>query len=174
MKIKLYNTGYVMLKKDIVAYKDKAKKKKETYNANYESIYSYIQANGKRIVLTADALGSNKIGVFTDAFPSDKWWKRIKKDAGTNIDILKIPHHGNFHCDYNFGKLYPKYAVVNYLSVRASSSYLEGGNVNDTCVERYKKVTPKSIVKYVDDIIKDNKSAMVFDLSGKNISIKTS
>ena len=168
MKIKLYNTGYVMKPRDIKAYTKPNKEKLETYNANYESIYSYINVNNKKIVLAADALGSNTSSK-TDYFPSDGWWKEIKKDTSSPIDILKIPHHGNFHCDYHFRSLEPKYAVVTYLKVRVEASYMSD-NPSDTCISRYKNGVPKLNVQYVDDVINKNKDALVYDLSKSSIS----
>ena len=117
MKIKLYNTAYVMKDGDIGPngkyYISNKKKdgKYETININYESIYEYITVNNHKIVLAADAIGEYS-GTSNPLFTSDGWYNQILKDAGTKIDVLKAPHHGDLNSDKNFSKLKPKSLVV--------------------------------------------------------------
>ncbi len=120
MNIKLYNTAYVMKDGDIGPngkfYKSYKKHdgEYETININYESIYEYITVNNHKIVLAADAVGEYS-GAGT-LFESDTWYKKIMQDSGTNIDVLKAPHHGDINSDKNYSKLKPKSVVVTNAS----------------------------------------------------------
>ncbi len=120
MNIKLYNTAYVMKDGDIGPngkfYKSYKKKDGvyETININYESIYEYITVNNHKIVLAADAVG--EYSGAGNLFESDTWYKKIMQDSGTNIDVLKAPHHGDINSDKNYSKLKPKSVVVTNAS----------------------------------------------------------
>ena len=151
MKIKLYNTGYVMKDGDLGenGTKYKCHKKKdgvvETYNANYESIYAYIFVNNHKIVLAADALG-DKAGtdLNTVLFETDRWYKQILKDTGTGIDILKAPHHGDNNSDINYTNLKPKNVVV-------TNSLPALGN-NPTRIKAYTNLNARILyVEYYDN-----------------------
>ena len=120
MKIKLYNTAYVMKDGDIgpngKVYKSYKKHdgEYETINVNYESIYEYITVNNHKVVLAADAVG--EYSGAGNLFESDTWYSKIMKDSGTGIDVLKAPHHGDMNSDKNYSKLKPKSVVVTNTS----------------------------------------------------------
>ena len=105
--------------------------KKETYNANYESIYEYIKVNNHKIVLAADALGE-------PLFQTDGWYKTIMKDTGTGIDLLKAPHHGDTNSDKNFASLKPKAVAIT------NSEFILGKNNSTTTAY------PNSRIYYVE------------------------
>ena len=64
--------------------------------------------------------------------------------------------------------------MVTYLKSRANKSHLYGYKL-ETCISRYKgyKENPNIKIKYVDNIIEKNKDALVFDLSGNEVSYKS-
>ncbi len=135
MTIKLYNTGFVMKDGDLGATGTPgilySNTKKETYNANYESIYEYIKVNNHKIVLAADALGE-------PLFQTDGWYKTIMKDTGTGIDLLKAPHHGDTNSDKNFASLKPKAVAIT------NSEFILGKNNSTTTAY------PNSRIYYVE------------------------
>lgn len=177
MKIKLYATKNLLYHEDCYGQDE-----------NINSIVSYIEINGKKVLLTGDMEPTTEACLKT--FNADCDEKSvlecvIKQNNITNINLLKLPHHGYSSCDINNDiktALNPEYIVITNWSEKVNYYYKGIDNGNGTigpvyssnkyksCIELYfasshSETDPNKTAYYV------NNNNVVFDFTKDNISI---